>query len=115
MTAVLDGSNCSATIMAGRTVIHDAGMIKHRIGKCARNVTDATILIGGDMARILLGHSTRGAISMTLRTVAGSTGMVEGSVSKTCGVMTDATVLCRGRVASILASGTDAGITTVMA
>lgn len=80
--------------MAGRTVIHDIGMIEHRRCKGASNVTNTTILSGKDMAEVLLGHRSRSTITMTFYAVIDPAGMIKNTVSEgATGVMAGGTIL----------------------
>jgi len=48
-------AGCRNTVVAGGTVIYNAGMIKHRGGKSAGHVTDTAILVCCNVGRIGLG------------------------------------------------------------
>ena len=50
MAVALDGCYCARTVVTGGAVIHDTGMIEHRVRKSAGNVTDTAILGGRDVA-----------------------------------------------------------------
>lgn len=88
-----DGINLAfrrITIVTGRTVIHNTGVIKHGTDKCSRVMTDTAILIGRYMGRWFSGCITR---CVTGRTVIHNTGVVEGSRYKPCSLVTHMAVL----------------------
>lgn len=79
----------SNTIMAGFTVINDAGMVKHRTGKTAGGMTDSAILARRQMA-VCFAYG-KGSI-MAGNAVIDDTGMVKVSRCKTGRLVADTTV-----------------------
>ena len=76
-------------IVAGGTVINNAGMIKHRGSKRARHVTGTAILVGYNMASMLTNRTTRTTVmaGITPFTYNFGTGMIHKSISEISGVM----------------------------
>jgi len=112
MAAALDGCYCARTVVAGGAVIHDTGMIEHRVGKSAGNVTDTAILGGRDVACILLGHRTRSTITVTFCAVINPAGMIKSRISEIYGVMADTAVLAvRSRMSCGHSPGAGCNIT----
>lgn len=101
--------------MAGCTVINDTGMIKHRVNKGTRHVTETAIFSRRDVADILPGHRARCIITMTFCTVANDAGMIKGSVSEIHGVMANTAVLSRGRMGWRLFSRSNANKIAIVA
>ena len=77
-------ARCRRAIMAGRTVINDAGMIEASADKASGCMTDATILVCWYMA----GSFTYSVLAiMTGATVVYDASMIKGCWSKACGLV----------------------------
>ena len=95
--------------MAGCTVIHDTGVIKHAGGKRAGLVTDTAIVAGGHMIH----RFADGGCAMARGTVTHDAGMIKHRANKGRGVMTNATILGSSNVRTRFRRGI--GIRAVMA
>lgn len=82
-------------IVAGGAVINYAGVIKHRVGKRARNVTDSAILAGYNVARILADGTACATIMTTIASFTHNfrTRMVDKCVGKINGIMAGPAIL----------------------
>ena len=89
-------------VVAGRAVIHNAGMIKHPSGKAAGLMADTAIFGGGHVVELL----ADGLCSiMTRGTVIHDTRVIKHRTNKGSSVMTDTTILAGGNVRCRFANG----------
>ena len=82
-------TDCRNAVVARDTVINNAGMIKHRGGKCTGNVTGAAILVCYKVAAMLTNRATRATVMTGVTPFTDNIGvaMINKSVSEINSVM----------------------------